>query len=132
MHAEELKQPEPGAEGLAAGHRGFARKSDRALAFLALAGGLFVLTFADAAWLRSRREPGVIRQAELAGRLGLTDLCLFTEARYARHLSQADLHSAFQDHPAALEHFPSGSLLPPPRASGLHHENLDRKTEVPD
>lgn len=46
--------------------------------------------------------------------LQLTDLCLFTEARYARHLSQADLHSAFQDHPLAMEHFPSGSLVLPP------------------
>jgi len=47
--------------------------------------------------------------------LQLTDLCLFTEARYTRHPSMADLHSAFQDHPLALEHFPSGSLTPPPR-----------------
>ena len=46
--------------------------------------------------------------------LRLTDLCLFTEARYTRHLSQADLHSAFQSHPMAFEHFPSGSLVLPP------------------
>ena len=51
----------------------------------------------------------------LAARLGLTDLALFTEARYTRHPSQADLHSAFQDHPLALEHFPSGSLIVPHR-----------------
>ncbi len=48
-------------------------------------------------------------------KLQLTDLCLFTEARYTRHPSMADLHSAFQDHPLALEHFPSGSLVTPPR-----------------
>ena len=58
------------------------------------------------------------REAEerriLVKTLGLTDLCLFTEARYTRHLSQADLHSAFQDHPLAMEHFPSGSLVRPP------------------
>jgi hypothetical protein len=47
--------------------------------------------------------------------LGLTDLALFTEARYTRNPSQADLHSAFQDHPMALEHFPSGSIQQPPR-----------------
>ena len=51
---------------------------------------------------------------ELAGKLYLTDLCLFTEARYTRHLSQSDLFSAFQDHPMSFEHFPSGSLIPPP------------------
>jgi hypothetical protein len=50
----------------------------------------------------------------LVARLGLTDLCLFSEARYTRHPSQADLHSAFQDHPLAMEHFPSGSLVRPP------------------
>ncbi len=114
------------------GPRTFARKSHRALAFLALAGGLFLLTFADAAWLRARRAQGLAWETELAARLELTDLCLSTEARYTRHLSQADLHSAFQDHPVALEHFPSGSILPPPRALTTHHENLDRKTEVPD
>ena len=45
---------------------------------------------------------------------GLTDLCLATEARYTRHPSMADLHAPFQDHPLALEHYPSGSLIPPP------------------
>jgi hypothetical protein len=49
--------------------------------------------------------------ARLAGRLGLTDLVLSTEARYTRHPSQADRHSAFQEHPGALEHFPTGSLI---------------------
>lgn len=49
-----------------------------------------------------------------AGADQLTDPALFTEARYARHASQADRHAAFQDHPMALEHFPAGSLMPPP------------------
>jgi hypothetical protein len=49
----------------------------------------------------------------LAGRLKLTDLCLFTEARYTRHPAMADNHAAFQEHPAALDHFPSGSILMP-------------------
>jgi hypothetical protein len=109
----------------------FDRNFHRALAFLTLAAALFLLTFADAAWLRAQRTPGLARETELAARLGLTDLCLFTEARYARHLSQADLHSAFQDHPVAFEHFPSGSLVPPPNVV-THHADLDRKTEVPD
>ena len=108
-----------------------ARRSSRAVASLTAIGGLFLLTFADAAWLRSRRAPGARSQAELAKPLGLTDLYLFTEARYTRHPSQADWHSAFQDLPGALEHFPSGSLVPPP-AIPLHHANLDRKTKVSD
>ncbi len=51
---------------------------------------------------------------QLVQKLGLTDLCLFTEARYTRHLSQADRFAAFQDHPMAFEHFPSGSVVLPP------------------
>lgn len=46
--------------------------------------------------------------------LSLTDLVLFTDARYTRHPSMADRHTPFQDHPLSLEHFPSGSLIPPP------------------
>ena len=57
---------------------------------------------------------------QLVQKLLITDLCLFTESRYTRHLSQADLHSAFQDHPHALEHFPSGSLTLPPHRIGTN------------
>jgi hypothetical protein len=52
----------------------------------------------------------------LAAELDLTDLALFTEARYTRHRALADLHSAFQDAPMAMEHFPAGSLVMPQRA----------------
>ncbi|MBF0247361.1 MAG: hypothetical protein HQL36_04725 [Alphaproteobacteria bacterium] len=63
---------------------------------------------------RLRADEAAIRQGErarLARVLELTDLALFTEARYTRHVSQSDLHSAFQDHPMSLDHFPSGSLI---------------------
>ena len=108
------------------------RPSDRVLAATLLAGVLFAATFADAARQRSAREAALQRTTELVTGLRLSDVVLFTEARYARHLSQADLHSAFQDHPMALEHFPSGSLLPPPRLLLDHHETLDRKAASPD
>jgi len=52
---------------------------------------------------------------EMVREYQLTDLCLFTEASYTRHLSVADRHTPFQDGPLALEHFPSGSLVAPPR-----------------
>lgn len=52
--------------------------------------------------------------ARMVKNLGLTDLALFTEAAYLRHLSQADRHMAFRNHPAALEHFPGGALIQPP------------------
>ena len=47
-------------------------------------------------------------------RLQLTDLVLSTEARYTRHLSQADRFAPFADHPHAVDHFPSGGALAPP------------------
>ena len=53
-------------------------------------------------------------RAHLVQSLRITDLCLCTEASYTRHLSQADLFAPFQDHPLALEHFPSGSITSPP------------------
>ncbi len=46
--------------------------------------------------------------------LQLTDLSLWTEARYTRHPSQADRFTPFQDFPSALEHFPAGSIIAPP------------------
>lgn len=79
------------------------------LGFLLL---LFGLTLVNAAWC-SRTVEHTASQA-LVRELGLSDLSLFTEARYTRHPSQADRYSPFQDHPAALEHFPTGSLLLPP------------------
>lgn len=46
--------------------------------------------------------------------LKLTDMILSTDARYTRHPTQADLFSAFQDYPGSIEHFPTGSVIPPP------------------
>jgi hypothetical protein len=59
------------------------------------------------------------QQPEAAGpalvrNLALSDLAVFTEARYARHPATTDRFVAFQNHPMALEHFPSGALLRPP------------------
>jgi len=60
---------------------------------------------------------------DLVKELHITDLCLFTEARYTRHITQADMHSPFQDHPTSMEHFPSGSIVKPPSpARSIHHE----------
>ena len=89
------------------------RASDMVLAGLAAGVLALAATWAvSAAWVTADR-PALARRAELVERLGLTDLALFTEARYTRHPSQSDRHSAFQDHPFAFEHFPSGSVLPP-------------------
>lgn len=52
-------------------------------------------------------------QRHLVAVLSLTDLALWSEARYTRHPSMTDLFSPFQDHPGAPEHFPAGALLAP-------------------
>jgi len=46
--------------------------------------------------------------------LMLTDLAVWTEARYTRHPSQADIFAPFQDYPSSIEHFPAGSIMAPP------------------
>lgn len=104
-----------------------ARPTTVAAAAIAVAAAAFALSWADAFVLARARAPARAETARLVERLGLTDLALFTEARYTRHPTQADLHAAFQDHPLAFEHFPTGSLVHPSR-----HEALDRKAAQPD
>ena len=86
------------------------------LAGWALGVGFIALTLVllDAGRLAAERDAALQHGRALVGSIQLTDPALFTEARYARHASQADRHAAFQDHPMALEHFPAGSLMPPP------------------
>jgi hypothetical protein len=69
--------------------------------------------------------PLLDQKAKVIERLGITDLCLFTEAAYTRHPSQADRHTPFQDHPMSLEHFPSGSLIRPPAHVKKPYETMD-------
>lgn len=71
------------------------------------------------------RENEISLKKEMVKALGITDLCLFTEARYTRHPSMADLNTPFQDYPLSLEHFPSGSLIGPPgHVKKLNFESL--------
>ena len=77
-------------------------------------GLLLGLLFGHASFSATAQQHDLAEKAALVKTLQLTDLCLFTEARYTRHLSQADLSTAFQDYPLSLEHFPSGSFTQPP------------------
>ena len=83
---------------------------------------LLGMMFAHAHFQRLADAPAIARVAAVAGNLELTDLALFTEARYTRHPSQTDVHSAFQDHPASLEHFPMGSMAGPPAWLRSRHD----------
>ncbi len=75
---------------------------------------LLILSAVDAGIRGSMQADKLSLMRRQVSSLELTDLSLFTEARYTRHLTQADLHTGFQDHPFAFEHFPSGSLVTPP------------------
>ena len=61
-----------------------------------------------------RMAPVQRENRQLVDVFELTDLSIWTGARYTRHLSQADVFSAFQDSMGALEHFPAGVLASPP------------------
>lgn len=101
------------------------RKSNVALSLLSVVAIFLVMLFVHAKLERQRDRASLDRMISLVRKLELTDLCLFTEARYTRHLSQSDFFSAFQDHPGALEHFPAGSLAGPSPALRRFYGRLD-------
>ncbi|MEJ2491082.1 MAG: hypothetical protein P8Y91_01520 [Desulfuromonadales bacterium] len=86
--------------------------------FLPLVLCLLILFALLSIWTTQRvsayEKESLALRRDLAKRLQLTDLALWSEARYARHPSQADLFTAFQEFPSAPEHFPAGSLMAPP------------------
>ncbi|MEN6622036.1 MAG: hypothetical protein ABFD50_10850, partial [Smithella sp.] len=88
----------------------YVRKSGIVISILIAGVLLLIMMFSHSAMRRQADATAINQMSDLACILELTDLCLFTEARYTRHPSQADIYSAFQDHPVALEHFPAGSI----------------------
>ena len=82
--------------------------------FVTLLTTLLVIMSADAITRNNAALPQLTEKRSIVRDYGLTDLCLFTEARYTRHPSLTDQHSPFQDGPLSFEHFPSGSLVDPP------------------
>jgi len=81
---------------------------------------LLLLTTIDGLLYYHSREMGkeinderAVQAVAVAG-LGLTDLCVATEARYTRHPAVSDPVAPFMDHPGAIEHFPTGSVWSPP------------------
>jgi hypothetical protein len=85
---------------------------------VALLAALGLFAGLDAARRHAGAEARLAASRALARWVGFTDPAVFTDARYTRHPSLADRHSAFQDYPLSLEHFPSGSLVLPPAHLG--------------
>ena len=78
--------------------------------FLALVGMLLALAQHQSIAAKADNEAELQRVVE---HLGLTDLCIATDARYLRHLSISDTVAPFMDYPGALEYFPSSSVVVP-------------------
>lgn len=91
------------------------------MSLLLLLAGLVAHSFSQ----RSASLETVTRIAGMVGRLQLTDLCLFTEASYTRHLAMTDLSTPFQDSPFSFEHFPTGALVAPPPHLGRSNGRLN-------
>jgi hypothetical protein len=64
------------------------------------------------------REREMSLKCSMVRMMRLTDAAFWTEARYTRHPSQADVFSAFQDFPSSVDHFPAGSVVPPRKRHG--------------
>jgi hypothetical protein len=75
---------------------------------------LFCLAMLHAQVRQLQDTPLTAEKRRLVKDYELSDLALFTDARYTRHPSVADLNTAFQDYPFSFEHFPSGSIMPLP------------------
>jgi len=96
---------------------------------LAQAAILAALFLASARSVRRFEADGLAAGREVVERLALTDLAVWTEARYTRHPSQADGFAPFQDFPGALDHFPAGSIVAPPAAAGPRGRGHSRSDE---
>lgn len=94
------------------------RRSLQFLLFIAAILTLFLLLPLHARHAQQQPDGYAKLQGAPLRTLHVTDLCLATEARYTRHPALADRHAPFQEHPLALEHFPSGALILPPRLNG--------------
>jgi len=81
-----------------------------AVSFVFVQAGLYI--HARQTIVRQHEEDALWEIATSA--LGLTDLCVATEARYTRHPAVSDGMVPFMDHPGAIEHFPTGSFWAPP------------------
>ncbi|OGQ96383.1 MAG: hypothetical protein A2521_09190 [Deltaproteobacteria bacterium RIFOXYD12_FULL_57_12] len=99
------------------------------LAILLLLGAVNIGLYAQA--MHGRRQAATTREmlTITTAALGLTDLCIATEARYTRHPAISDRLAPFMDHPGAFEHFPTGSFWsPPPPSRSLNLATHDPAT----
>jgi len=90
------------------------RPSHLLILFLLLLAALDGVLYVDYLRLRHDRPAALDILTATAAGLGLSDLCVATEARYTRHPAASDRVAPVMDHPGGLEHFPTGSFWAPP------------------
>jgi Tfp pilus assembly protein PilV len=90
---------------------------------------LAVLLLSGQTAIRDRQSQRAAKRL-LVNQLMLTDFALWTEARYTRNPSQADLFTPFQDFPSAIEHFPAGSIMAPGKITDTTRLEF-KKTDLP-
>ena len=90
------------------------RKAKKFFFFVFTLGALMALLLVHSSYQIQADQMLLQQKKNMVRDFALTDLCLFTEANYTRHITQADRYTPFQDSPLALEHFPSGSIFLPP------------------
>ena len=78
---------------------------------------LLILSLLFAVLVLQKHSSNHKLRAQIARDFLITDLCLTTEARHTRRLSQPDLLTPFQDFPGGLDRFPSSSFLAVPASS---------------
>jgi hypothetical protein len=78
---------------------------------------------------KSDTDARLERERAMVNQFQLTDIALFTEASYTRHPNLADRFVPFQDHPMAISHFPSESLLAPPAHLLADRVGADQEVE---
>jgi|Deesub1362A_J573_1020465.scaffolds.fasta_scaffold00373_3 hypothetical protein len=87
---------------------------------------IFLIVFSH---ISARNRAGEMASMRMIVRgLMLTDMAVWTAARYTRHPSQADLFTPFQDFPGSIEHFPAGSIIAPPESVKGLADGSDDKT----
>lgn len=95
------------------GDRGLTTGSLAAAALLAVEAALAVLLAVSANVREREHRETHEKNRVLVRELGLTDPALAPGTSYCRHPSQADLFAPHSEHPAVIEHFPAGSVMPP-------------------
>ena len=107
------------------------RRLERILPVLGLLAVCVAATWFDGARLRGQHRPATERNLRLAADLGLTDLCLFADAPWLRHLAVADVLSSVQDGPGAFDYSRGGALVGPRDTVTGTHGTVAEPTAVP-